>query len=185
MLISGFCSSAVNRSSYTKQKQLQLPHEQQKQKQLQQLQLHTTEAATVPETEATAGNNSYSYVTLQKQNTLQLHTIMRTEHPDTKTRPDTTRHNRTQTQPITHDDHAHERRKQNTIKSTEAPETSYTPPTHTDNAPETHTHTSTRKPTQTHRQTCTQTPDTLFERLWSFGFGVSTVFQGAKVLGLR
>ena len=43
-----------------KQKQLQLPHEQQKQKQLQQLQLHTTEAATVPETEATAGNNSYS-----------------------------------------------------------------------------------------------------------------------------
>ena len=167
MLISGFCSSAVNRSSYTKQKQLQLPHEQQKQKQLQQLQLHTTEAATVPETEATAGNNSYSYVTLQKQNTLQLHTIMRTEHPDTKTRPDTTRHNRTQTQPITHDDHAHERRKQNTIKSTEAPETSYTPPTHTDNAPETHTHT--QAPGNQHRHTDKHAPRLQTRCLKGFG----------------
>ena len=161
-----------------KQKQLQLPHEQQKQKQLQQLQLHTTEAATVPETEATTGNNSYSYVTLQKQNTLQLHTIMRTEHPDTKTRPDTTRHNRTPKHNQLHTTITHTSAGNMSI---EAPETSYTPHTET----HTHTHTSTRKPTPTHRQTCTQTPDTLFERLWSFGFGVSRVVQGAKVLGLR
>ena len=154
---SGFCASAVNRGTAATTAHYRSSYStgNRSNRRKQQLQLSDT-----TEAEHTTATHDHENRT-----------------PNTKTRPDTTRHNRTPKHNQLHTTITHtSRRKQNTIMSTEAPETSYTPHT------ETHTHTSTRKPTQTHRQTCTQTPDTLFERLWSFGFGVSRVF---RVLRLR